>query len=238
MRLLTAIPVYNEKAHVGPILAEIKRYADDILVVDDGSSDGTADVLATIEGIRVVRHETNQGYGAALATAFAETIEGGYEGLVTLDCDGQHQPCRIAEVAAPLDRFDVVSGSRYLKVFDPDQAPPEARRRINVEVTRWLNRCLDLGVTDAFCGFKAYRSSALERLQVTDFGYAMPLEIWVQIKSQGLSLVEVAVPLIYLDESRAFGGSLDDADYRLRHYRSVFRAAMARAGLAVKEGCA
>ena len=238
MRLLTAIPVYNEAGHVGPVLAEIKRYASDILVVDDGSSDGTADRLAEIDGIKVVRHEVNRGYGAALATAFAETLKGGFEGLVTLDCDGQHEPSRIAEVAAPLDRFDVVSGSRYLHVFDPDQVPPEARRRINVEVTRWVNNCLGIAITDAFCGFKAYRAEALERFEVHDNGYAMPLEIWVQIKQHGLKLVEVPVPLIYLDESRAFGGSLDDAEYRLRHYRSVFRAEMDRAGLVVMEGCA
>ena len=79
----------------------------------------------------------------------------------------------------------IVSGSRYLKVFDPDQAPPEERRRINVEVTRWLNECLGLNLTDAFCGFKAYRRSALEHFEITDLGYAMPLQVWVQAVQHG-----------------------------------------------------
>lgn len=238
MRLLTAIPVYNEEAHLAPVLSEILRYADEVLVVDDGSTDQTPERLRAFPQVEVIRHETNRGYGAALQSAFQRAIDGGYEGLVTLDCDGQHEPSRIAEVAAPLDRFDIVSGSRYLKVFDPSQKPPEQRRQINVEVTRWLNECLGLNLTDAFCGFKAYRTSALKHLEITEPGYAMPLEVWVQATARKLSVVEVPVPLIYLDEKRAFGGALDDADYRLRHYRQVFRTAMERSGLPVREGCA
>jgi dolichol-phosphate mannosyltransferase len=172
-----------------------------------------------------------------LRTAFEHTIAAGYDGLVTLDCDGQHEPHRIPEIAAPLDRHDIVSGSRYLRIFDPSQQPPAERRRINREVTRWLNECLGLGLTDAFCGFKAYRTSALERLEITEDGYAMPLEVWVQAAQHGLSVVEVPVPLIYLDESRAFGGALDDAEYRLRHYREVFQAALARASPGVAGEC-
>jgi dolichol-phosphate mannosyltransferase len=143
----------------------------------------------------------------------------------------------IPEIASHLGQADIVSGSRYLQVFDPTQVPPEERRRINVEVTRWLNECLGLNVTDAFCGFKAYRASALAHFDITDDGYAMPLQVWVQAVEHGLSIVEVPVPLIYLDEARAFGGALDQADYRLNHYRSVFHEAMHRAGLEVSGGC-
>jgi dolichol-phosphate mannosyltransferase len=238
MRLLTAVPVYNEEAHLVPVLEEVLRHAGDVLVVDDGSSDRTPELLGQFTGIQVIRHQRNLGYGAALKSAFGRAIEAGYDGLVTLDCDGQHEPCRIPEIAAPLADHDIVSGSRYLKVFDPDQMPPEERRRINIEVTRWLNECLHLGVTDAFCGFKAYRTGALRQFDITDTGYAMPLELWVQAAARKMSVVEVPVPLIYLDEKRAFGGALDDAGYRLKHYRAVFRAAMDRAGYAVAEGCA
>jgi glycosyltransferase involved in cell wall biosynthesis len=238
MRLLTAIPVYNEEAHIEPVLTEVLRHADDVLVVDDGSTDRTPELLGRFPQIQVIRHPKNRGYGAGLRSAFRHTLDGGYDGLVTLDCDGQHEPARIPAIAAPLEEADIVSGSRYLEVFDPTQRPPEQRRRINVEVTGWLNRCLGLHLTDAFCGFKAYRASALARLDITDDGYAMPLQVWVQAAVLGLRVVEVPVPLIYLDEARAFGGALDNAEYRLNHYRDVFRAAMRRAGLAVAEGCA
>ena len=238
MRVLTAIPVYNEEAHLEPVLDEVLRHAGDVLVVDDGSTDRTADLLRAFPQVQVIRHRRNLGYGAGLRSAFGRAIEGRYDGLVTLDCDGQHEPRRIPAVAAHLATADVVSGSRYLQVFDPSQAPPEARRRINVEVTRWLHECLGLNLTDAFCGFKAYRATALAQFEITDLGYAMPLQVWVQAVQHGLTVVEVPVPLIYLDEARAFGGALDDAAYRLAHYRRVFQDAFRTAGLEVAGGCA
>jgi len=237
MRVLTAIPIYNEEAHLEPVLAEVLRYATDVLVVDDGSSDRTPELLRHFPGVQVIRHPTNLGYGAGLRSAFGRAIEGGYDGLVTLDCDGQHEPARIPEVARHLDHADVVSGSRYLQVFDPTQVPPESRRRINVEVTRWLNECLGLNLTDAFCGFKAYRTEALRKFEVTDLGYAMPLQIWAQAAAHAMTVVEVPVPLIYLDENRAFGGALDNAEYRLNHYRKVLHEALTKAGLEVVGGC-
>jgi len=237
MRLLTAIPVFNEEPSLVGVLTEVVRYAGDVLVIDDGSTDRTPELLKALPAVRTVRHPRNLGYGAGLRSAFQATIDGGYDGVVTLDCDGQHEPERIPEIAAHLADADIVSGSRYLRVFDPTQKPPEQRRRINVEVTRWLNECLGMNLTDAFCGFKAYRTSALRQLDITDNGYAMPLEVWVQAVAHGMKIVEVPVPLIYLDESRAFGGALDDADYRLKHYRRVLERALERAGLLAAAGC-
>ncbi|MDG3003204.1 glycosyltransferase family 2 protein [Paludisphaera mucosa] len=237
MKLLTAIPVHNEEKYLEEVLRQVLRHADDVLVVDDGSKDRTPELLKGFPEVRVIRHPTNLGYGAGLRTAFGAALDGGYDALVTLDCDGQHEPALIPEVAAKLAEADMVSGSRYLQVFDPSQRPPEERRRINVEVTRWLNECLGLNLTDAFCGFKAYNRRALECFEVTDLGYAMPLPIWVQAVQHGLRIVETPVPLIYLDESRAFGGSLDDSTYRLNHYRQVFSDALKAAGLEVAGGC-
>jgi dolichol-phosphate mannosyltransferase len=239
MNFLTAIPVHNEEKYLEEVLREVLRYAGDVLVVDDGSTDRTPELLGRFPTVQVVRHPTNLGYGAGLRTAFNRALEGGYEALVTLDCDGQHEPSRIPEMAAKLveSGADIVSGSRYLEVFDPSQRPPEERRRINVEVTRWLNECLGLDLTDAFCGFKAYRVEALKGFEITDLGYAMPLQVWVQAVANGFKVVETAVPLIYLDESRAFGGSLDDSNFRLNHYRRVFQEALRSAGLEVAGGC-
>src|SRR6516165_4124553 len=118
MRLLTAIPVYNEEEYLEPVLTEVLKYAGDVLVVDDGSTDRTPDRLRAFPTVRTIRHDRNQGYGAGLRTAFRAAIEGGYDGLVTLDCDGQHEPSRIPVLAAGLAHADIVSGSRYLEVFD------------------------------------------------------------------------------------------------------------------------
>ena len=233
-RYLTALPVFNEVAHVTGVLDEVLKFTPDVLVVDDGSTDGTTPLLEARAGaaadIRLVRHPVNRGYGAALGTAFRETLAGEFDGLVTIDCDGQHQPrlipAFVAAAAAAGDR-SIVSGSRYLARFPGDSEPPAARRRINAEITAEINRRLGLTLTDAFCGFKAYTRGALNELSVTEPGYALPLEVWVQAAARGITVSELPVPLVYLDEQRSFGGALDDAATRLAYYRRVLDRAEA-----------
>lgn len=231
VRFLTALPVYNEVNHVAAVLGEVLRYSPEALVVDDGSTDGTAQRLREYPGLRIVRHEKNRGYGAGLRSAFEYAIAEDYDVLVTIDCDGQHEPQRIPAFVEAAARADIVSGSRYLKEFTGDSLPPEDRRRINVQLTAELNRRLGLQLTDAFCGFKAYRIEALRKLDITETGYAMPLELWVQAVAEGLKIVELPVPLIYLEEERSFGGSLDDAATRLNYYNLVLDRSLARYGI-------
>jgi glycosyltransferase involved in cell wall biosynthesis len=217
---LAALPVYNEERYLDSVLSEVTKHAEHVLVVNDGSSDGTAERLSEWHKVNVIHHEKNLGYGAALKTAFRYAIEQQYDCIVTLDCDGQHQPQRIPRFVAASQNADIVSGSRYLKKYPGDSVPPSGRLFINRQVTRELNQLLKLNLTDAFCGFKAYRVEALKLLDIQDDGYAMPLELWVQATMRGLSIIEVPVPLLYLDLSRSFGGSLDDGEQRMRYYRN------------------
>ena len=175
---LTALPVYNEAETVNEVLDQVLRYSPDVLVVDDGSTDGTSELLDGRSDIQVLRHEPNRGYGAALRTAFNYAAEHNFATLVTIDCDGQHEPQRIPGFVATCEEAeaDIVSGSRYLKHFQGDDAPPPDRRRVNELITAEVNRRLDLALTDAFCGFKAYAVQALERLQLTEDGYARVAE--------------------------------------------------------------
>lgn len=225
-RWLAALPVYNEVDSVGEILDQVSRYAKQVLVVDDGSNDGTGELLATRHDVKVIRHAENAGYGAALKTAFDFAIDEGFTGVVTLDCDGQHQPKRIPRFIEAASAADIVSGSRYLKEYQGDHEAPAERMFINHLITAELNRRLGFHLTDAFCGFKAYRTSALRQLQITDRGYAMPLELWVQAAVANLRVIEIPVPRIYLDLNRSFGGSLDESEIRLRYYNRVLDAAI------------
>ncbi len=235
-RTLIALPVYNEASHVKDVLEQVLQNADDVLVVNDGSSDATASKLAAFgDRINVETHAVNRGYGAALTTAFDYAVRYGYDVLVTIDCDGQHQPGLIHEIASLVDDVshpvDMVSGSRYLQSFDHNSVAPADRRRINMQITTCLNEKLQLGITDAFCGFKAYRVSSLASLDITDTGYAMPLQLWIQAADLGWRITEFPVPLIYLDEERSFGGSLDDAAARLAHYRNILNEELRRRGM-------
>lgn len=234
-RILTALPVFNEADHVPQVLEQVLQFADHVLVVDDGSSDGTDVELEKFgDRIHIVRHSVNQGYGAALQTSFDYANRYGFDVLVTIDCDGQHQPGLITKIAQPIlddDSIDMVSGSRYLKALDGNTLPPEDRRLINCKITSCLNEKLGFNLTDAFCGFKAYRVSSLTDLDITIPGYAMPLQLWIQAAQLNWHVVERAVPLVYLDEDRSFGGSLDDSEIRLEHYRHVLNTELARQGM-------
>jgi glycosyltransferase involved in cell wall biosynthesis len=225
MKLLTAIPIYNEERHLEGVLREVRRYSPDILVVNDGSTDRTGELLAAQKGIHVVTHAKNRGYGAALISAFDFALAHRADVLVTMDCDGQHEPARIPVLLEAIHDADIVSGSRYLRHFRHDSSPPQDRMQINQRVTSELNERYGLNLTDAFCGFKAYRREALARLRITETGWGMPLQLWVQAARLGLRVKEVGVPRVYLDPSRAFGGMLNDADERLAYYRRVIAAA-------------
>jgi len=231
-RFLTALPVYNECEHVEEVLDQVARYATDILVVDDGSTDCTRKFLARQSDVDVVSHCRNRGYGAALQTAFAYAVVHRYDVIVTIDCDGQHEPQRIPLLVEACRNADIVSGSRYLDLVESTEHVPADRRRINEQITAELNQQLGLQLTDAFCGFKAYQVRSLAQLDLTETGYAMPLELWVQAAHHKMKIIEVPVPLIYLDESRSFGGPLDDAPIRLQYYREVVERAIQSLGSA------
>jgi len=238
MKLTIVIPALNEEQAVGSTIARClaarkgvvaRSPVDDveIIVVSDGSTDRTAEIAAGYLDVRVIVFEQNRGYGAALRSAFEFAVDGPYDVLVTIDCDGQHQPQLIPRFVEAAGRADIVSGSRYLEPLPGDSRPPEDRRRINRLITDELNLRCGLNLTDAFCGFKAYRTAALARIEVTETGYAMPLQLWARAAELGLQIVELPVPLIYLDERRSFGGAMDQPEIRLEVYRRLLRQSRA-----------
>ncbi len=227
---LVGIPVYNEERHVGDVLRQVRQHVGDVLVVDDGSTDRTAALLAAEQDIVAISHEVNRGYGASLTSAFSFASECGYDWLITMDCDRQHEPSFIPRFRALAagGAADIFSGSRYLRTFEGDGVAPSDRRQINARITRLVNQRLGLNITDAFCGFKAYRVESLRKLCITEQGYAMPMQLWVQAARADLRISEIAVPLIYNDPNRRFGGELDNPGTRFQHYLSVFEAELER----------
>jgi dolichol-phosphate mannosyltransferase len=227
MNVLTAIPIYNEARHVPGVLQEVARYSDSILVVNDGSTDGTAQILDGYSHLHRVDHPVNRGYGAAIRSAFQYAIDHRFDVLITMDCDGQHQPDRIPVMLEALTGdIEIVSGSRYLRDFRQDTPAPSERQGINATIVQELNAEFGLNLTDAFCGFKAYCVSALSAFRLSENGWGMPLQLWVQAARLGFKIREVGVPRIYLDPNRAFGGVLNNPVERLNYYRTVIQSAM------------
>ena len=230
MRLLIAIPVFNERKYVQRVLDKVLTMHGEVLLVDDGSTDGTAEYLATRQDIHLIRHPENRGYGQSLIDAFQWADAHGYDWVITMDCDEQHEPDRIPDFLREIeaDRWDIISGSRYLHPRGDDDLPPGDRRMINATITEILNRVYHLGITDAFCGFKAHRICAMRKLKLDIPGDAFPMQLWPQVHKAHLRVSEIPVRLIYNDPTRHFGGLLDDATLRLQHYMNVFNAEMAK----------
>ena len=228
-KILIGIPIYNEAKYVQEVLDEVRIQGHDILVVDDGSTDETPMLLAR-QPVEVARHAVNRGYGRSMQDMLRWAACGGYDWLITMDCDKQHEPASIPQFIECIacNDADVISGSRYLDLADGSDAPPPDRQSINRDITSELNARLDLSLTDAFCGFKAYRIEACASLPVDVDGYDFPMQFWVQAVASGLRIVEIPVRLIYNDPTRTFGGPLDIPKERRRHYEQTLHREIGR----------
>jgi glycosyltransferase involved in cell wall biosynthesis len=228
-RFLVAVPVYNEETYVVRVLRKMLKQSSNVLVIDDGSTDSTPCLLPQ-QPVEVIRHAVNRGYGRSLQDAFRWAMVDGFDWVITIDCDEQHEPEAIPMFVreALSEKWDVVSGSRYMPGAEEKDAPPPARRRINSLITAEINERLGLQLTDSFCGFKAYRVSALRKLSLDVDGYAFPMQFWAQAVAHGLRITEVPVKLIYNDPNRTFGGPLNHDETRLAHYRDVFHRELGR----------
>ncbi|MCX5970199.1 MAG: glycosyltransferase family 2 protein [Coprothermobacterota bacterium] len=220
MNDLILMPCYNEAKTLPRVVAEVLRWRGeaDVLVLDDGSQDQSLQLLAGFP-VALLRHCNNEGYGQTLIDGFAYAAAHHYQACVTLDCDEQHEPHLIPRFLAELSDCDVVSGSRYLE--PSEGVPPPDRYQINQEITELLRSLTRLSLTDSFCGFKAYRLAALNRLQLDEPGYAFPVQFWMQAARAGLRVKEIPISLIYKSFDRRFPGPLNTPEIRRRYYLRI-----------------
>ncbi|MBI9017710.1 MAG: glycosyltransferase family 2 protein [Phycisphaerae bacterium] len=226
-KVLLAIPVYNEQQYINDVLDEVAHYIDNVLVINDGSNDASGAILDARTDINIITRAKNCGYGQSMIDAFTFAKAHDFNWVITMDCDLQHEPVQIPDFIERIirDDVDVISGSRYLHHLPESTVPPD-RKNINKQLTLLLNQKFDLNITDAFCGFKAYRTSAVLRLPLTEQGYAFPMQFWAFMQCSGLKMCEIPVSLIYNDPNRSFGGELDDAKTRMDHYMQVLNQAV------------
>lgn len=226
--ILIAIPVFNEIA-VYNIIQRVKNFSLDVLVIDDGSTYSLRKGLINVESIRMIVHPRNLGYGKAIIDAFTYAMKNRYDYLLTIDGDGQHEPEEISQFLKeiPFYDYDVLSGSRYFFPIRVGADVPIERYLINKRITGILNRITGFGLTDSFCGFKAYKVEKLKVLHVTEYGYGMPLQLWIQAWKRGLQVREIPVKLIYNDLTKHFTGVLEDPETRLLYYKNIIRKELA-----------
>jgi dolichol-phosphate mannosyltransferase len=208
-KTLIVVPTYQESANIDELLRRVRHAAPDVdvLVVDDRSPDGTADLAGAVASelgqIAVLRRDEKNGLGAAYRAGFAWGLERGYDVLVEMDADLSHDPCVIPSLLREIRAgADLAIGSRYV----PGGATPHwsaPRRLLSRAGNRYAHRMLALPVTDATSGYRAYRASTLDAVEVDKThatGYGFQIELAYRVSRYGASIAEV--PIVFNDRTR------------------------------------
>jgi glycosyltransferase involved in cell wall biosynthesis len=207
------IPAYRETQVLGPVVAGLRALGWRVVVVDDGSEDGTADV-AWSAGAWVLQHPVNLGQGAALRTGFAFALaDPGTRYVVTFDADGQHDQDAVAALIRPLEAGEtaVTLGSRFLPGASTPEPIPATRKallRLATSFARWTT---GLELTDTHNGLRAFRRDALERMVLQQDRMAHASEILAEIARLHLPYREIPVRVKYTAYSLSKGQGLIDA---------------------------
>ena len=204
MKIFAVIPAYNEETTIAEVLQKTKPFVDQVIVVNDGSSDQTAQ-RALAQGARVVTHGVNRGLGASLGTGFAAALYLGADVVITLDADGQHDPLEIKKFIVAIEQgADVVIGSRMLTGFE---GMPWYRQVAQI-LGNLVTFCLfGAWVTDSQSGFRAFTRFALGQIHLKTNRMEVSSEIIAETKRHKLKLVEVPIKAIYTDYSLSKGQS-------------------------------
>jgi glycosyltransferase involved in cell wall biosynthesis len=193
VRVLAGIPAYNEARYIGSVVLQTRQYVNEVLVVDDGSSDNTAKV-AELAGATVIRHHENKGYGAAIQSILAEAKKRNPDVLVLLDADSQHNPNEIPALIKPISEgFDLIIGSREAQ---KDKTPTYRRigQKILLRSTRLASKT---NISDSECGFRAFSKRAISELELKESGMAISAETIGRAADKNLKITEVPISNIY-----------------------------------------
>jgi len=199
--IVAGIPAYNEEQFIAEVVRKARRFADEVIVVDDGSRDGTSEA-AKAAGAVVINHGVHKGYGESIKSCFEVMKLNTADVLVVLDGDGQHDPDDIPQLLAPIfsGEADVVVGSRFLG----GQTNMPRYRKFGIKVITFLcNFGSRVKVSDAQSGFRAYSKKVLDTLTITGSGMGASAEVIMKIREKGFSIKEVPISCIYHSASHS-----------------------------------
>lgn len=193
MKVCAVIPAYNEEATIGPIVRETKKYIGAVFVINNGSTDNTAQI-ARESGANVIDYDAKRGYGAAQYAGQQFAINEGYEYILQLDADGQHNPLYIPKLLETMqsDDYDIVLGSRFLTSSYKNLS--FMRKAGIVFFSKTISLLGHTQVTDVTSGFKIYKASSLHKLsKPSDINPA--IEQMMEIAKKGLRIKEIPIEM-------------------------------------------
>ena len=192
---IAAMPAFNEEKYIAKIIIGCRKYVDKVVVVDDGSSDATAEIAEALGAI-VIKHPENMGYGGALQTIFKTAREMNADAMLIIDSDGQHDPREIPKLLEPLNNgTDLVIGSRFIN--GNGQSVPAYRKAGMKVLDIATNIAGGINISDSQSGFRAYGRKAIEKISIKDNDMPAGSEILMQIKDHDLKFKEVGIHCNY-----------------------------------------
>lgn len=196
MKLVAIIPSLNAAKTLGPVIDGARACIEPVVVIDDGSTDDTSKV-AREHGAIVLRHERNRGKGGALKTGFAWALENGYDGVITLDADGQHLPAEIPKFAraASETKADLIIGGRA-HLFE-HMLP--RRRRANRFSAWCIAKASGVEITDSQSGFRFYSARLIREVPLHRDGFDMESEVIVRAGRRGFAIVTIPIELGFVN---------------------------------------
>lgn len=199
MKKLIICPVYNEEKYLTSFIDDVRSVCDyPILIINDGSTDNTLKTIESKCPDFLINHTKNMGYGKSLIDGFNFAVDNNYRGIITIDGDSQHDATMIPIFFEKIKEYDIVSGSRYLYIREhPDIEPPQSHFVYHQLITSIINETFKSSITDAFCGYKAYRVEKIRLLDIDIDGYGIAIQIIIQMLYKQLKYTELPVPMIY-----------------------------------------
>jgi glycosyltransferase involved in cell wall biosynthesis len=196
-KIIAGMPAFNEEKYIGTMVLNTRKYVDEVVVIDDGSTDNTAEI-ARLAGARVIQHSHNQGYGAAIQSILAEAKKKDPDILVIIDADAQHNPQEIPDIIKPIfEGYDLVIGSRH----EQSEKIPFYRRIGQRLILRSVKVISSNKLTDSECGFRAFSRKAINTLELRENGMAVSAETVSQADRENLKVTQVPISVTYSKDS-------------------------------------
>jgi glycosyltransferase involved in cell wall biosynthesis len=193
IKIIAGMPAYNESKYIGSLVLNTKQYVDEVIIVDDGSTDETSQI-AKFAGAEVVRHPQNKGEGAAILSIFEEARKRDPDVLIILDADSQHNPQEIPRLIQPIiDGYDIVIGTREHQA----EKIPFYRRMGQKVISSSVNILSKEHLTDTECGFRAFSRKAIITLNLKESGMAISAETVAEASRKNLKITQVPVSVTY-----------------------------------------
>jgi glycosyltransferase involved in cell wall biosynthesis len=218
-QICVLIPALNAEDTIGDVIEGCKRYVRDVIVVDDGSEDRTP-LISQEKDATLLKHDKNMGKGMALRAGFAYALSEGYDGVITIDADGQHNPSDIPVFIKRFseDKPDIIIGSR----MGQKEKIPKYRYYTNLVGIFFISKATGQVLDDSQSGFRLYRREVIEEINLNTSGFETETEILIKAGRKGCRIVSIPVDVSYKDGKSNYRPVVDTYRISILVLRSIF----------------